>query len=156
MVKPLPRTVFAENQVEEAFRFLATGKHKGKVLIQIRNEEPLAIRNPLRSISAKPKIYFNPNKSYVLVGGLGGVGLELADWMIRKGAKNILLNSRSGITTGYQKLCLKKWKQFEGIKVSISTYNSSDICDASLLISDAEELAPLGGKYHSVLECFTQ
>lgn len=30
-VRPLPATVFSENQIEQAFRFIATGKHIGKV-----------------------------------------------------------------------------------------------------------------------------
>lgn len=39
---------------------------------------------------------------YVVVGGLGGFGLELADWLILRGARKIVLNSRRGVTTGYQ------------------------------------------------------
>lgn len=38
-MKPLPPTVFSKNEVEQAFRFMTTGKHMGKVLIEIRNEE---------------------------------------------------------------------------------------------------------------------
>jgi len=38
-VRPLNRTVFAMNQAEEAFRYMSTGQHTGKVLIQTRQEE---------------------------------------------------------------------------------------------------------------------
>ena len=39
---------------------------------------------------------------YVVTGGLGGFGLELADWLIMRGGRKILLTSRRGITNGYQ------------------------------------------------------
>lgn len=39
-IKPLPRTVFGINDVEKAFRHMGVGKHIGKVLIKIRDEEP--------------------------------------------------------------------------------------------------------------------
>lgn len=38
-VKPLLRTCFGHDELETAFRFLASGKHIGKVLIKIRDEE---------------------------------------------------------------------------------------------------------------------
>ena len=38
VVKPLPRKVFDIGQAEEAFRFMASGKHIGKVILNIRNE----------------------------------------------------------------------------------------------------------------------
>lgn len=38
-VKPLVRTVFKHNEVEQAFRYMAAGKHVGKVLVKVREEE---------------------------------------------------------------------------------------------------------------------
>lgn len=38
-VVPLPRTVFGKDESEKAFRYMMTGKHMGKVLLQIREEE---------------------------------------------------------------------------------------------------------------------
>ena len=35
-VKPLPTTVFDQDDVEAAFRFMAQGKHIGKVLIKVK------------------------------------------------------------------------------------------------------------------------
>lgn len=145
VVKPLPRTVFQENQVEEAFRFMSTGKHRGRVLIQMRNELGKMPTSLVRTIYAVPKIYFNPRKSYIITGGLGGIGLELANWMIKKGATKIVLNSRRGITNSYQILCLTKWKILEGIEIVVCTENSSDISKARELIKVAENLGPLGG-----------
>ena len=35
-VRPLSHSTFKRDQVEQAFRFMATGKHIGKVLIEVR------------------------------------------------------------------------------------------------------------------------
>lgn len=38
-IKPLPRVVFQPTEVEKSYRFMMTGKHIGKVLVKIRDEE---------------------------------------------------------------------------------------------------------------------
>lgn len=145
-VKPLPRTVFDEKQVEEAFKFLSSGKHRGKVLIQIRREEPEILKSPSRTIYAVPRIFFDPQKSYVIIGGLGGVGIELTDWMIKKGATKLVLNSRRGLTNGYQRLCFEKWSRIGNVQVVINNQDSSNMLEARNLILAAEKMGPVGGK----------
>lgn len=145
VVKPLPRTVFSETEVEDAFRYFSSGKHMGKVLIQIREEQTAILKSPARTILAERRVYFHPKKAYIIIGGLGGVGLELTDWMIRRGAKKFILNSRSGVKNGYQEMCLKKWRQL-GIAVDISSDNSAKAGGAERLISAAHKLGPVGGK----------
>ncbi|ORY58750.1 uncharacterized protein BCR38DRAFT_413069 [Pseudomassariella vexata] len=44
----------------------------------------------------KPKRLFRDDGSYVLIGGLGGVGRELLSWMVKNGAKHIVTVSRNG------------------------------------------------------------
>ncbi|CAG7786403.1 unnamed protein product, partial [Allacma fusca] len=39
VVQPLPYTIFSHEKIEEAFRFMASGKHMGKILIQIRDAD---------------------------------------------------------------------------------------------------------------------
>lgn len=51
-VRPLNRTVFSMNQAEEAFRYMSTGQHTGKVLIQIRQEK---LEQTVSLFSALPK-----------------------------------------------------------------------------------------------------
>lgn len=68
-VRPLPATVFSEKQIEQGFRYMASGKHIGKVVLKIRDEEPQKKLIPkVKPVSAIPRTYMNPEKSYVLVG----------------------------------------------------------------------------------------
>lgn len=131
VVQPLQTTVFTREDVEPAFRYMAQGKHIGKVLLQvgglsasgrsrtstthrrsdghrlcsfpqIRSEERGAALQPASplSIPAVCRTFCPPSHSYIITGGLGGFGLELAQWLIERGANKLVLTSRSGIRSG--------------------------------------------------------
>lgn len=147
-VKPLPATVFTENQVEQAFRYIATGKHIGKVVLKIRDEESRGVQKPAQKlVAAVPRTYMNPDKTYVLVGGLGGFGLELANWLVQRGANNLVLTSRSGVRTGYQSLQIRRWKEL-GVKVIVSTADCTTEKGAKKLLNEANTLGPVGGIFN--------
>ncbi|XP_011695797.1 PREDICTED: fatty acid synthase [Wasmannia auropunctata] len=147
-VRPLQSTVFSEQQLEQAFRFMATGKHIGKVLLKIRDEEPKKRVLPTpKTVAAIPRTYINPEKSYVLIGGLGGFGLELANWMVARGAKFIILVSRSGIRNGYQALCVRRWRE-RGVKIVIFTADVTTLSGAQRLIQESNRIAPVGGIFN--------
>lgn len=104
IIQPLRSTVFPANSIEKAFRYLSTGKHMGKVVLQVRETEKSKYSMPIKIMQ---KTYCNPELVYVIVGGLGGFGLELADWLVLRGAKKIVLSSRRGVVTGYQSSRIK-------------------------------------------------
>ena len=47
-------------------------------------------------IETKPDYHFHENSSYLIAGGLGGLGRSAARWMISRGVKYLILLSRSG------------------------------------------------------------
>ncbi|KOC65238.1 Fatty acid synthase [Habropoda laboriosa] len=143
-IKPLVRKCFEKNQIEEAFRFMAAGKHIGKILIKVRDE-----KEPLNApILAYPRFNAIRDKSYVLVGGLGGLGLELADWLIMRGAMNLVLVSRNGIKTGYQRMRTETWKSY-GVKILIiSGVDASKADDCEFILKSAEKQAPVDGIFN--------
>ncbi|NWW67096.1 FAS synthase, partial [Ifrita kowaldi] len=149
VVKPLRSTVFNKEEVEAAFRFMAQGKHIGKVMIKVQEEEkeyPLRKCEPVK-ISAISRTSCLPAKSYIITGGLGGFGLELAQWLVERGAQKIILTSRSGIRTGYQAKCVKEWKAL-GIEVLVSTSDIGTLEGTQLLIEEALQLGPVGGIFN--------
>lgn len=99
LIQPLHSTVFQVSEVEKAFRYLSTGKHVGKVLIQIRENENSEASMPMRVYE---RTLCDPHMVYIIAGGLGGFGLELADWLILRGCRRLVLSSRTGVRTGYQ------------------------------------------------------
>ena len=84
-LKPLPMKVFPLENVVEAFRYMAGAKHIGKVVISM-SESPSST-------------VIRGEGSYLITGGLGGLGIKAAQWLIEEGAKHIVLASRRGITS---------------------------------------------------------
>ncbi len=99
IIQPLHTTVFDVNEIEKAFRHLGTGKHVGKVVLKVRDDPMSSFSDPMKVL---PRLYCDPNLVYVIPGGLGGFGLELADWMVVRGARKLVMSSRRGIINSYQ------------------------------------------------------
>jgi fatty acid synthase, animal type len=76
----------------------------GKVLLKMRESENAIQSSP---ISSCPRIYCASDECYVLIGGLGGFGLELADWLVLRGCKKFVISSSRGVTNAYQAARLK-------------------------------------------------
>ncbi|XP_072167778.1 fatty acid synthase-like [Diadema setosum] len=148
VVRPLKATTFQRDDVEAAFRFMAQGKHIGKVLIQVREEEKekTVVPSP-RKFTAITKNNCHPGKAYIITGGLGGFGMELSQWLIDRGARILVLTSRSGVRTGYQAHRISCW-QDQGIQVVASKRNVAKQKDAEELIAESQKLGPIGGIFN--------
>jgi acyl carrier protein len=84
----LPVRTFSIRAAASAFRFMAQAKHIGK--IALRMEERAKVL-PTRTSQA-----FSADASYLVTGGLGGLGLCVAKWMVERGARHLVLLGRSG------------------------------------------------------------
>ncbi|XP_013778686.1 fatty acid synthase-like [Limulus polyphemus] len=147
-VKPLQRALFEKEQVEEAFRYMASGKHIGKVVIKIKDEEDQKMVTPVPAhIPVIPRTICHPKKSYIVIGGLGGFGLELIQWLIDRGARKVVVTSRSGVRTGYQYLCLQRWNN-AGVHVFVSKQNVVSLENAYQLLKDSMKLGSVGGIFN--------
>uniref|UniRef100_A0A915ISR1 Ketoreductase (KR) domain-containing protein n=1 Tax=Romanomermis culicivorax TaxID=13658 RepID=A0A915ISR1_ROMCU len=127
---------------------MAHGKHIGKVVMKIREEENEihCLPRPI-TVKAVRRTLCNPQHVYLIVGGLGGIGLELAHWLFLRGGKKFVLTSRSGVKTGYQARCLNFWRK-NGVKVTISNLDVSDYGQTVQLLREAEKLGPIGGIFN--------
>ncbi|MDQ2873908.1 MAG: SDR family NAD(P)-dependent oxidoreductase [Actinomycetota bacterium] len=81
---PLPRHIFALPEATDAFRFMAQARQTGKIVITQEVGLSSAAGNRLRE-----------NASYLITGGLGGLGLRVARWMADRGAQHLALIGRS-------------------------------------------------------------
>ncbi|GBM53939.1 Fatty acid synthase [Araneus ventricosus] len=109
-------------------------------LEKIKDEEQQKIIVPMPvKFKALSRTTCNPEKSYVIIGGLGGFGLELCQWLVEREARHVVLKSRSGLKTGYQILCVNHWKN-ENINIIISNLNAINMDDAKVLLKMAAEV----------------
>lgn len=85
-----PITVFEAGEVIDAFRYMQTGKHMGKILVKMPdNPSEIPLTKGCQTIN------LSPHGSYLLVGGLGGLGRAVTTWMVEKGARHFIFLSRS-------------------------------------------------------------
>ncbi|KAL3877602.1 hypothetical protein ACJMK2_035297 [Sinanodonta woodiana] len=149
VVKPLPCHVFSLEQTQLAFESFQKSDKRKKTLLQIKDEKTdsgLPDYGPASPLAA-PQALCDPRKVYILTGGLGGFGLELADWLIDRGARYLVLTSRSGMRTGYQCRKLRLWREC-GVTVQLSRRDVTNPGETSLLITEAQANGPIGGIFH--------
>lgn len=88
---------------------------------------------------------FSSKKSYVIAGGLGGVGRSIARWMVEHGARYLVLISRSGTSNVAAERFVQEL-QAQGVTVSTP---ACDIADTESLQSVLEtvktSLPPIAG-----------
>ncbi|XP_070505894.1 fatty acid synthase-like isoform X2 [Chironomus tepperi] len=144
IIKPLSTTIFEAHQIEEAFRFMANGKHIGKVLLKVRQHEDDERSLPLITMN---RVYCGANESIVISGGLGGFGMELSEWLISRGCRKLVLNSRRGVVNMNQYLKVEVWKYY-GVDVVINTSDIATEQGCENLIEQAMELGPVGAIFN--------
>ena len=86
-----PLQVCSIVDIEKVFRQMQDGKAAGKFVFEVKPEA----RVPT-VLDTRPSFLLDPRKTYLIVGGLGGLGRLTARWMIHRGASNLILLSRSG------------------------------------------------------------
>ncbi|XP_053662286.1 fatty acid synthase-like [Anopheles marshallii] len=148
IVQPLPTSVFQAHEIEQAFRYLATAKHIGKVVLKIRDNEDDLASVPIAYL---PRVYCNPEQSFVIAGGLGGFGLELADWLIIRGCRKLLLSSSRGITKPYQQYRINTWHTY-GVQVLVSTEDISTENGCRRLLQQAIKMGPIAGIFNLAVQ----
>jgi len=105
--RPLPLTEFPAEQTAEAFRYMAQRKNIGKVVVAIHSESASAAREAASSdAAALPGVQEGQERpvagagvvrrdaTYLITGGLGALGLQLADWLSAQGATHLALLAR--------------------------------------------------------------
>jgi len=93
--QPLPYHVFPIGNVVEAFRFMAQGRHIGKNVLSFPSD-PFSTQTLAIGPCTEDGKLMREDASYLVTGGAGGFGFEIAKWMIRQGARHLVLMSRSG------------------------------------------------------------
>jgi NAD(P)-dependent dehydrogenase (short-subunit alcohol dehydrogenase family) len=86
-----PTKVFTADVVEDCFREMQQGKHIGKIVVSMCLEPGKV----LSATKLPAALVLDPNASYLLAGGLGGLGKAISTWMVESGARHLTYLSRS-------------------------------------------------------------
>ncbi|MCM3922549.1 SDR family NAD(P)-dependent oxidoreductase, partial [Frankia sp. AiPs1] len=142
---PPPVTTYPLAQATEAFRFMAGARHIGKVVLTVpaegRTTAALSggVRPPVRT-----------DGSYLITGGLRGVGLETAAWLASRGAGRLVLNGRSAPTPQVEERLARLAAAGADIQVVLGDAAEAETTDRLVAAATADGLA-LRGIVHSAM-----
>ena len=131
---PLPHTVWPLCELESAMDAMRGARHTGKNVLRM---PPLA-RGGLR-----------PDRTYLVTGGLGGIGCAVARWLADQGAGAIVLNGRRDPDPEAGKVIRELREAGADVRVEIADVTDFAAVDAMLARID-QTPRPLGGVIHSV------
>ncbi len=147
ILHPLPYTRFDANHVEQAFRYMQQAKQIGKVVVTY--SQGIADVVDVAAAAAPARLQLDPQASYLVTGGLGGFGLRTARWLADKGARQLILISRSGASSAEAQTAIAEL-QSAGVKVHAAACDVTDKAALKQLLADCrQQLAPLQGIVHA-------
>jgi acyl transferase domain-containing protein/acyl carrier protein len=92
--QPLPSQIYPLASVQDAFRTMAQGKHIGKMVVSWQQSDGLRVLPERSREKEQPISPIRANGTYLLTGGLGGIGVYIAAWMVGQGARHLVLVGR--------------------------------------------------------------
>lgn len=91
-------------------------------------------------LEPKPDYSFDANATYLIAGGLGGLGRCIARWMVRRGTSNLLLLSRSG--PGPKAQALLDELRLKGARVETPICDVTDTSSIVRMLDDYRKILP--------------
>lgn len=141
---PLPFRRFEGTDIIDAFRLMQKSGHIGKIVVTPVPPETLQQKPTQRNVELSADGHF------VVIGGLGGFGLEVAHWLADHGAHHITLIGRSGVVNDEQKHVIAAFAD-KGVNVEVA---ACDAADEKMLAATLETLRkdrPIKGIVHAAM-----
>jgi acyl transferase domain-containing protein/acyl carrier protein len=141
VLKPLAHQVLPVSRLAESFRAMAQGHHTGKQVVDLTEPDvPIAPADETGSLKEEA--------SYLVTGGLGGLGLSVARWMVEQGARNLVLVGRAGAETEEQRRQVEELRA-SGARVEVCRADVGREEEVGGAVEKAEEMGPLKGVVHA-------
>ncbi|KAJ8131128.1 hypothetical protein O1611_g2501 [Lasiodiplodia mahajangana] len=141
-----PTEVYSYSEMEKAFEMVGRTGLVGKIVLRARPEDlvPVIPRN-------SNFVHLDGNATYVLVGGLGGIGRSLALFLAQHGAEHIAFISRSGSAKPEAQATMDELKD---LGVHATSYKC-DVADPeafeATMTRMSAEMPPVKGAIHAAM-----
>ncbi|HPE60022.1 MAG TPA: SDR family NAD(P)-dependent oxidoreductase [Thiolinea sp.] len=147
VLRPLPHRVFPASRIREAFRYVQQSRQVGKVIVSFKG----AGLRPTFAEPVRQSLALASQGTYLVTGGLSGFGLRTAQWLADKGAKTLVLLSRSGLSRLEAHKAVNELRA-RGVRVEVF---ACDVADPSALAAVFAEvqasLPPMRGIVHAAM-----
>ena len=134
-----PLKIFNINQTTQAFRYFASRSRMGKVAINLENADSTIGVQKLKYATR-----FHADKSYVMIGCLGGLGRTLSRWMVSRGARKFAFLGRSGIEKTVAKNLVQDLEA-SGVECVVVKGDVCNAQDVDTVMSAAASRGEIGG-----------
>ena len=132
-----PLEVFDISDVTKALRHFSSGNRIGKVAINFENPSSVLKVQPY-----KHNTVLSRNKTYIMVGCLGGLGRSMSKWMMTRGARNFVFLGRSGLDKLAAQRLIEDLES-SGANCKVVRGDVCNISDVEKVIEEAD--SPIGG-----------
>jgi acyl transferase domain-containing protein/acyl carrier protein len=137
-----PPTVLAQSLVAD---LLADQPAQGEEQIAYRQGR----RYVARLVAAEPTpaakpLVIDPDGVYLISGGLGGLGLQNANWLVEQGARHLILTGRGGVKVPEQQAVLDELRA-NGVTVTVAQVDVADVAGMTQLFKTISAAANNGG-----------
>ncbi len=150
-LRPMPYRSFPASRIEDAFRYMQQSRQIGKVVISFMNGNAIPHELIKGKNISQESLQCDANATYLISGGLGGFGLKTACWLVEKGARSLVLISRSAKINQESKIILDELKD-KGVKVYTRACDVTDKKALNALITEIKQvLPPLKGVVHAAM-----
>lgn len=141
--QPLPMQLFPPTEIAQAFQHMARARHIGKIIVPFTDpaDVPISPAQPTSTIA-------RPDATYLITGGMGGLGLEVAQWLVAAGARHLLLVGRSGVSESARPILAEL--EAGGVQIVVARADISKAEDVARIIAEIEQsMPPLRGIVHA-------
>jgi acyl transferase domain-containing protein/aryl carrier-like protein len=148
-LRSIPNQAYSISDAVSAFRYMAQAKHTGKIVLSLRGQEvwvaPAIHKDEGRVLPLRT------DGTYLITGGLGGFGLAIAQWMVERGARHLVLMGRSGASSREAETALEAMEQGGAEVVVARTDVSKERQLAEVLDNIHRFMPPLRGIVHAAM-----
>ncbi|MEU7429129.1 SDR family NAD(P)-dependent oxidoreductase [Streptomyces sp. NPDC040750] len=143
--RPLPHQVYPAPRIGDAFGALRHSRHLGKVVITFTDSLPVSVTAPL------PAPRLDSDATYLVTGGLSGLGAASARHLARRGACHLALVSRRGIEAPEAAALLADLERAQ-VTVHVSAADITDPEAVRAVFTEAEQDGrPVRGIVHAAM-----
>ncbi len=142
-LRPLPYRRFEADQVLAAFRLMQQSGHIGKIVITPPVPEQTDVLRPADPFTVAR------DGAHLVIGGLGGFGSATAVWLAERGARTLVLASRSGIPGADATAAIAALRA-KDVEVLVE---ACDVADADEVARLLQRIRDAGHRLRSVFHC---
>ncbi|KAH6080707.1 hypothetical protein HBI67_026930 [Parastagonospora nodorum] len=144
-----PITSLPVSALDQAMQSMRTGQHMGKLVLRTGPDDRVRVKPR----DLKPICLDDVDATYLVLGGLGGVGYAITSWMVEKaGARNILVVSRTA-ESHHRRPALEKLAAAHGCAIHVRNCDVSDADAVHALLANVARspIPPIAGVIHGTV-----